>query len=278
MHYSSIVRIEKGISMKRKIWWLLLVMGITLALVTSHFWVTKASSAKATSNAVTSNDVTYHRGAVMAGTTQVYVIFWEPDATPPVPNHHMILNYFQDVGASPLYHNNMQYTDAQGNYPSGVNLGGSWIDKTPYAYNSLTPGTIAGTQIIAEIQHGMQVNQWTGAPNHLFVVYTTPSLNNDTKTGYHAIFHDNPSNTDVIYATIPGIFGDGTLVVTSHEEIEAATDPAGGGWLAADNEEVGDLCGGDAATVQWRHGHHYNQYVVQNIWDNATHSCTVAGP
>lgn len=231
-------------------------------------------------SAASSNNPYYHGGPVMEGVANVYVIFWEPAGTTVSSQYNsLILRYFGDVGNSPLYHNNAQYPDSTGKFPSGSVLAGSWTDKTPYAANP-----IQGTQIIQEIQNAIQVNNWPVSLQNVFFVFTAEGYNNDSGTAYHAMINNN-----IVYATVPGIFArpgpnhddaDGSILVASHEQMEAATDPGlgGGAWIAPDGEEIGDLCGGvtgplnaDGSNVNWN-GH---PYLVQEEWDNSTSSCTL---
>ncbi|HEX9130839.1 MAG TPA: hypothetical protein VF844_00960, partial [Ktedonobacteraceae bacterium] len=74
---------------------------------------------------------------------------------------------------------------------------------------------------------------------------------------------------------------DSTINVTSHEQMEAATDPYLNAWYDASGNEIGDKCawrfgalnaqGGD---VSWN-GH---AYYVQKEWDNAKSRCVLSGP
>jgi hypothetical protein len=52
----------------------------------------------------TYNNMVYHGGPVMNGTTNVYAIFWEPSSNPVSANYNsLITRYFNDVGGSSLY-------------------------------------------------------------------------------------------------------------------------------------------------------------------------------
>lgn len=83
-----------------------------------HLWGKKHYQHKP--NAGTTNLV-YQGGPVMAGTTQVYAIFWEPTGSYVDGSYNsLLMRYFGDVGASPLYQNNTQYTDSNGNAPQSA--------------------------------------------------------------------------------------------------------------------------------------------------------------
>src|SRR5437660_3048778 len=129
-----------------------------------HFFFANGSSQQPTSTAnaaaTTNPNLTYNGGPVVAGTMHAFLIFWEPSPLPPGTTsvsanyHSLIQRYFGDVGGSPLYQNNQQYTDAQGRFPSGVQLGtngtdGVFIDTTtPYPTQSV-PATIYPNFLIA---------------------------------------------------------------------------------------------------------------------------------
>src|ERR1051326_1363640 len=57
------------------------------------------------------NNLQYNGGPVMTGTTNIYVIFWEPTGNVSSTYHSLIERYFTDVGGTGLYNNNTQYTD-----------------------------------------------------------------------------------------------------------------------------------------------------------------------
>jgi hypothetical protein len=74
----------------------------------------------------------------------------------------------------------------------------------------------------------------------------------------------------------PSPISDGLTVVTSHELIEAVTDPGIGlaktdgpplGWYNKTNGEIGDICAGpgDSTTIAG--------YAVQLEWSNARNAC-----
>lgn len=237
-------------------------------------------------------NVTYHGGPVMAGTSQTYAIFWEPAGSKVSKNYNsLLLRYLQDVGGSKLYHNNVQYTDSHGGFPSGSNLGASWLDtSTPYPSQNLSD-----LQVQQEVTHAMRVNGWQPFLQHLFLVFTALKETDFVNTAYH-----NNFNGDTIYAIVPDIFArlhifpghgpnhdvaaDSSILVTSHEQMEAATDATpfnNLAWIDRNGNEIGDKCetyfghiNPDGGNVHWN-GH---SYIVQGEWDNAKHNCALVGP
>src|SRR5437660_2562254 len=81
-----------------------------------HVLLQQQVTASAASQTATHN-VTYHGGPVMAGTTHVYAIFWEPGHNVAANYNTLIERYFKDVGSSPLYRIARQYKDSHGRFP-----------------------------------------------------------------------------------------------------------------------------------------------------------------
>ena len=119
--------------------------------------------------APTTSNVTYHAGPVIAGEMQVYAIFWEPRGSFVSSKFNMLLKrYFRDVGGSGLYANNGQYTDSSGQAPTGAELAGTFVDRSPYP---ATP-VLQDSDIRNEVTHAMSVKGWQPGITHVFFVYT----------------------------------------------------------------------------------------------------------
>ena len=78
----------------------------------------------------------------------------------------------------------------------------------------------------------------------------------------------------------PNVF-DNTTSVSSHELIEAVTDPGAGlaksiapplGWYDSANGEIGDICNGQQGTITDSTG---KSFVVQSEWSDAAKACIV---
>lgn len=241
----------------------------------------------------------YHGGPEMDGTSNDYAIFWEPTGSFVSANYNsLITRYFNDVGASKLYHNNTQYTNG-GKFPSNSVLAGTFKDTAPYPANP-----ISDAQVQQEVTHAQKVNGWTSSINNIFFVFTAKGENICASFGcsfttfcaYHGFFGSN-----TIYAAMPytgtnlsacgvpvspnkDFDSDSTINVTSHEQMEAATDPLLNAWFDNQGFEIGDKCdfifgptksfGGDVRLPN-KTG---NPYEVQEEWDNAKSSCVLRGP
>src|SRR5258708_16950684 len=138
--------------MKRSVLWPLLFPFLAFALLASGLLQPLPANAssflarQSTGQHVppnSSNNLSYHGGRVMVGTVTTYAIFWEPTGSYVSPTYNsLILQYFQDVGRSPIYHNNRQYANAQNKHPTNSVLGGSWVDTRPYPGSDLQEGDI----------------------------------------------------------------------------------------------------------------------------------------
>jgi hypothetical protein len=236
-----------------------------------------------------------HGGPVMAGTAHVFLILWEPIGSFVSANYNALIQQFvPDLGASGLYHNNVQYTGSNGTIVNMV-LSGVFVDTAPYPSNP-----ISDAQVQAEVTHAKAVNGWVSSISNIFPVFTARSENIclgsscsfTTFCGYHNFFGSN-----TLYAALPytgtnlaacgvsvspnGFDVDSTINVLSHELNEAATDPLLNNWFDSSGNEIGDKCnfnfgptlpsGGDVVFS----GHPYE---VQREWDNHVSGCVLTGP
>lgn len=256
-----------------------------------HYFLKKGVQRGNASTQASSNNLNYGGGPVMTGTANVYAIFWEPGNNVASGYNSLIQRYFGDVGGSPLYQIANQYTQSGGGFASNARLAASWVDTSAYPQNPLLDSTIQ-----QEVTHAQQVNGWQSSINNLFFVFTGRGQNlcfDSSQTqcasnyfcAYHSYFGSNTLYAAMPYAASfscnPGSSpnsndADQTMNVSSHEQMEAATDPLLNAWTDSSGSEIGDKCawqfgsldsaGGD---VVWN-GH---EYIVQQEWDNATSSC-----
>ena len=89
-----------------------------------HIFHSRGHARPSVSRAASSaSNLTYHGGPVMAGTANVYAIFWEPTGSNVSANYNTLIErYFADVGSSPLYKISNQYTQTGGTFPSNAVL------------------------------------------------------------------------------------------------------------------------------------------------------------
>lgn len=257
-----------------------------------------AQHSQASQPRATRSNLSYHGGPVQAGTANLFAIFWQPTNNVSSGYHSLIQRFFGDIGGSTLYHNNTQYTQTGGGNPSNAVFAGSFVDTTPYPESPLLDSDIQN-----EVSRAQSINGWTSATNNIFFVFlqrnqdlcfdsTLSQCASNTFCAYHSVF-----GTNTVYAAMPYAASfscratgqtepnnddaDLTINVTSHEEIEAATDPLLNAWFDRSGNEIGDKCnfnfgptnaqGGDITI----NGHPYE---VQKEWDNRVGGCVLSGP
>lgn len=76
------------------------------------------------------------------------------------------------------------------------------------------------------------------------------------------------------------VAGDSATNVTSHENIEAITDPLGNAWYDASGNEIGDKCNfnfgsplGGSPGAQYNEQIASGRYYLQQEWSNAVSGC-----
>lgn len=243
------------------------------------------------------NNLVYHGGPVMKGTANVYAIYWEPGGNVEAGYNNLINQYFGDVNGTGLYKNNTQYTNAGGKHPAAEHLVTSWVDSRAY---TRTP--LLDSDIQAEVTHAQQVKGWSSNIDNIFFVFLGKGENlcfdashSQCASNYFCAYH-SAFGTNTIYAAMPYAASfqcnpggklpnnndaDLTINVTSHEQMEAATDPLLNAWYDNQGAEIGDKCawtfgprGSNGGDVTWN-GH---SYLVQREWDNAKTGCVLTGP
>ena len=277
------------------------------------------------STAAPTANLTYHNGRVMATKETSYAIFWEPptlqngQAAFVSPTYNSLISqYFGDVGGNSLYKNNTQYFEKKGttqrNISNVSSLGGSWVDTSAYPASDCsdpsTPGNcILDKDIQAEVTKAINTNHWATGWNSMFFVFTAKGEGSCTQGvcsfSFFCAYHGNYklAGKQVIYANMPytgtslsgcgtpespnGDFdADSTINVTSHEQMEAVTDPQVSptqtGWWEPIGGEIGDKCAwnfgtldanGGTANQAWN-GHFY---ILQTEWSNAGSHCVQDG-
>jgi len=264
-------------------------------------------------------NLVYHGGPIMKKNF-TYAIFWEPShlqtgaPTSVSPTYNkLIKRYFKDVGGNGLYNANTQYYQIIGGNKTFIKnvskLAGAWVDTANYPASGCndpaTPGNcLSDSQIQAEVTHAIAVNGWVASPTNMFYVFTSKGegscFNNSSVCAftYYCAYHGAFGST--IYANMPytgtdlggcgtpttpnnDIDADSTINVTSHEQMEAVTDPHLNAWYDPSGAENGDLCAwnfgamdadGGKANQVWN-GHFY---ILQMEWSNKQSKCVQDGP
>lgn len=147
----------------------------------------------------------------------------------------------------------------------------------------------------------MQVNGWTSSLQHAFFVFPIKSepicfdkagkqCSGNVFCAYHGFY-----GTNTIYAAMPDLLcgtptspnndpeADNVIDSSSHELMEALTDPLLNAWTSNSLGEIGDPC----STVWGKPNPKYNNgdimgngnfYMVQKEWSNAHHGCATRYP
>jgi len=263
-----------------------------------HFFKSRTALGANASQAASDNLV-YNGGPVMAGTMRAYLIFWEPAGSFVSDSYNtLIQRYFNDVGSSGLYQNNTQYTDSTGNAPSNATLAGTWVDTAPYP-----SATLQDSDIQNEVSNALSTNGWTPGITNMFFVFTAKSENicadGSCSFTQFCAYH-NYFGTNTIYAAMPydgtdlqgcgplpagspnnDADADAEISTTSHEQMEAVTDPLITGWIDSNGQEIGDKCAynyGQTASDGSNENWNGNPYIVQQEWDNTQSGCVQTGP
>ncbi len=263
---------------------------------TPHFFLKSTLHGKGVPNAPQASNLNYYGGPVMAGTANVYAIFWEPSNNVQSGYNSLIQRYFGDVNGQGLYKNNTQYHDSSGRYASAEHLAASWVDNYGYPESPLLDSDMQN-----EVSRAQSVNHWSSSVNNIFFVFLQANEDlcfdnsysqcaSNYFCAYHSYFGSNTIYAAMPYAASfscnPGSSpnrndADQTINVTSHEQMEAATDPLLNAWYDYAGNEIGDKCAwnfgsrnSSGADVTWNgHG-----YIVQKEWDNYRRGCVLSGP
>ncbi len=228
----------------------------------------------------------------------------------------LIKRYFTDINRSGLYKNNRQYA-SQGQRPTSTRFAATWMDNTPFPKNHCnTPDTgtncVTDADIVARVIADAGAHGITKSTSKMFFVFTPQDEGSCFDAGcqfpsysYYCAYHGNIPNAggDLIYANMPfptvsdgnncyyppgqvqqfpnNVNADAAINVTSHEQIEAVTDPLINAWTDAAGYEIGDECAWDFGSTLGNGGDvtlNGNPYGLQKEASNASANCVLSGP
>ena len=260
-----------------------------------------------------SSNLAYNGGPVMHSDTN-YTIYWEPSGYSTSSGYKGIINnYFGNVGAASGATTNdysvaTQYYDGAGKIAYSAANGGTTTDTDPYPSSgclstSLGP-CITDAQLQTELQKVVAAKGWPTGMNTMYFVYFPPNVttcfdvtSTQCSGTVYCAYHSNvgSGNSTLLYANMPydGVSGcesgespngdtaaDSELNVSSHENIEAITDPLGTAWYDSSGQEIGDKCNfnfgsplGGAAGAEYNEQISGGNYYLQQEWSNATSGC-----
>ncbi len=224
-------------------------------------------------------------GGPLLGSVKIQLVFWNRK----VAYRNRLPGFYSTITDSPYFDWLSEY-----NTPS-ISIGrGSYLGA--YQDSAPAPAKIEDADIQTELTKLISSGA-VPAPgaNTLYMVYFPPGMSIDMSgsgscqvfCAYHSSFVNG--STEINYGVIPdqggacagGCGGDPSQFnnetsVSSHEMIEAVTNPAVGlatgntpaaplGWYDAANGEIGDICNAEQAQV--------SGYTVQRLWSNSRGLC-----
>lgn len=263
------------------------------------------------------NRVAYHSGGVMPGYHAYTIFWTPAPHSIEPTYEALIDRWFDDVSGSLFLNVAAQYFQffppqyVFANVTNTSSLAGTWVDTgNAYPHAGTPEDPLLDADIQAEVQRAITKNGWpTGGNDVEYFVYTasgvescdssmkqfcTPGVPGVASGQQYLAYHSAiDSAQTTVYANMPyaatwvslanfvspnGVpAADIEISVTSHEQFESMTDPAGEGWFSdSDGEEIGDLCEGIYGTVGADGSNltlNGNPYFVQTEWSNAQASC-----
>jgi hypothetical protein len=207
--------------------------------------------------AASGNGIFYHGGAVLLGTTHVYIIWygnWSSNtATAILPD------WARNIGGSSYYSINTTYYDGANNHvANSVTYGGAIFDS--YSLGAALDDNAVFNIVSAAIAAGAL----PADANGVYFVLTSSDVAETTGfctsyCGWHSwgTFDNVLSQFSFVGSTLacpsacegaPGNApngnegADGMVSIMTHELDESVTDPHGDAWYDASGNEVGDLC------------------------------------
>lgn len=240
------------------------------------------------------NGIIYHGGPIMAGTINVYYIWYGNWSTLAGTKAKTVLeNLAANIGGSPYFNINTTYYDGSGSSVSNlVHYAGSADDSYSQGSN-LSDAAVSKVVTLTMLQGRLPIDS-----NGVYFVLTSTDVSETSGfctqyCGWHG--YATMSGTNIKYAFVgnadrclsacaeqpdsspngdPGV--DGMASIIAHELEEAATDPNLNAWYDARGEEVGDKCAWTFGSVfAAGNGSLANlnlgglDYLIQQNWVNA---------
>lgn len=235
--------------------------------------------------------LTYRGGHVLSNVKIDFVVYdhWGYGADVPQTGGRSVQSFLTDAVTSRYVNWLSEY-----NTPTqGIGLGSfEGIYTIPAAAGS-TPTNVSDAQINADVASSIAAGKLPPASaNRLYVIYFPPGLEITTPFGnsvddfcaYHDTVKTAAHNAYIaVMADQQHLSGcglgtafDNLTMVTSHEVVEAITDPGVGlnslAWYDGARGEIGDICNQQTAAIAL----HGTTYAVQKEWSNQLNRCIAA--
>jgi hypothetical protein len=230
-----------------------------------------------------------YRGGPLIQNGKVYTLFWGRDTQTPMRT--ALGRFYDTVGGSALFDWLGEY-DVNGMAIHHAHHAGEIVDS-----DAITTGTVTNAQIQAELDRVFTSGAAPAPDNDsLYMIYFPPSVTIDAD-GQHkscqsfCAYHHTFKRADgqlVYYGVIPDLDAPGCDTgcavvedtfsnltdVSSHEWIEATTDPGVGlgilSWYNDNLGEIADICDQQETVTGKVAG-----FTVQKLWSNANYNCIV---
>ena len=260
-------------------------------------------------------NMTNHGGAIMPTSTTYAIfwlpagVHYEPpsgtaatDTANDTRYENLLIRYFQDVSGSEIYDTTVQYAGSNGAITNNSTFGGSVVRTTAYPSAGTTADPLTNAELQAEVEAARVAQGWPTGLNAVYFIYTgyqiqscfnASSCSNANYCAYHTTY--NTGGNPVIWANMPDArslndpggsvcdnfspngdnYADVEVNVTSHEHLEAVTDPQLNAWY----DDVDGLGGENADKCAYTYGvvndvdaniyMNNNPYRLQREWSNA---------
>lgn len=221
-----------------------------------------------------------HGGNILPGST-IYTIWWGNQASFPADAKTGIDSLFSDLEGSALLGVANQYMRGTG--------AASTAFAASYEDTSSPPSRAPATStIVAEACNVINANHLTADPSAIYFVYASNMPGHTNYCAWHSYGSCNGVTIQVAYMpNTTGVAGcdPGNLYncnsytqgtrslanVTSHEFMEAITDPNSSAWYDGSGSEIGDKCAWQfSSCVSLSNG---ASWQLQEEWSNATSGC-----
>jgi hypothetical protein len=242
-------------------------------------------------NALTQAGIQYHGGSVMLGTVGIYYI-WYGHWTG--TGKSILTDFASNIGGSPWWNINTTYTDGSGHRMSNS---ASYLGAYQYTGASGYSTNLSEADIENVVSDTITKGKLPKSANAIYMVLTSKDVNTagfcTDLCGWHT--GKTIGGTQIKYGWVGdastlcrsecsgqavspnGNAGaDGMTTLLAHELTEAATDPWGGGWYDAKDDEDGDKCQWTfGKTSKTQTGANYNitlgsrKYLIQRNWVNS---------
>jgi hypothetical protein len=225
------------------------------------------------------------------------------DAANDTNYENLLIRYFQDVGGSDIYNTTTQYSGSNGTIANSSSFGGSVVDTNAYPSAGTVADPITRAELEAEVNAVRTAQGWPDGLGAVYFIYTgyriqsclnSSACSYNSFCAYHTAFTSGGSDW-IVWANMPDArslndpggsvcddfqpngdrYADVEVNVTSHEHLEAVTDPLLDAWY----DDVDGLGGENADKCAYTYGvvnsvdaNIYmgsHPYRLQREWSNA---------